>query len=66
MSIDEKVVVHSRAEAIPTQPSLALLDEFLAPASGGRQAPPAGGTDSEDESQVERTLRGAIYGLPWR
>ena len=66
MSVDEKVVVHSRVEAMPAQPSLALLDEILTPKSVHHPAPPAGGTDSEDESQIERTLRSAIYALPGR
>ena len=66
MSIDEKVVVRSGVEAMTAQPSLALLDELLTPKSVHHPAPLAGGTDSEDERQVERTLRSAIYGLPGR
>ncbi len=66
MSIDEKVVVRSRPEAISTQPTVGLLDGLLAPESGGHQAPLGSGPESVDESQVERTLRSAIYGLPGR
>ena len=62
MSIDEKVVVRSRAEEITLEPILAVLDEILArDADHQAAAPEATGSQSD---RLEAMIRNAIYGLP--
>ena len=62
MSIDEKVVVRSRAKEITLEPILAVLDEILArDADHQAAAPEATGSQSD---RLEAMIRNAIYGLP--
>ncbi len=62
MSIDEKIVIRSRAEEISHESILAVLDEILArDADHQAAAPEATGSESE---RLEAMIRNAIYGLP--
>ena len=62
MSIDETIVVRSRAEEITLEPILAVLDEILArDADHQAAAPEATGSQSD---RLEAMIRNAIYGLP--
>ncbi len=65
MSIDEKVIVHSRPEAIPTQPTHALLDVLLAPALADHNTVLPDGANPERDEKLDGVIRSAIYALPW-
>ncbi len=62
MSIDEKIVIRSRAEEISHESILAVLDEILA-RDADHQAVDPEATGSQSD-RLDAMIRNAIYGLP--